>query len=68
MTGIMLNNRNGKVRTFSQSGLHPAGNSLCDQESGIDFVLEHKFRRHLWKEEEEEHHRHGRASSKGKTR
>ena len=56
-----------KSEQFSQSGLHPAGNSLCDQESGIDFVLERKFRRHLWKDEEE-HHRHGRASSKGKMR
>lgn len=47
-----------KSEQFSQFGLHPAGNSLWDRESGIDFVLECKFRRHLWKDEEE-HHRHG---------
>lgn len=33
-----------KSEQFSQFGLHPAGNSLWDRESGIDFVLECKFR------------------------
>lgn len=60
----MVSSKNGKSDQLIQSGIHPTGNWLCEQELGIEFVLEGKFRRPVWKEEEE-HHRNGGKSLKG---